>query len=467
MRPAPVVAGLVAVVVAVVTTATVSWPAGLLAGVVVAVVAALLARRTREADVDRLVHDVRSWQDQPERHRVGAPGDHALDRLASELNTTGATVDRRLAAALAEPPWRGALVAALPTAAVLIRSDGYVGAANAPARDLLGMASDGEPTTMLSALGSARLADAVRAVGPNSGPVTVDATVSGRVVRATITPIDRDRLVLVEDRTRERRVENLRRNFVVNASHELKTPATAIQALAEALRVVHGTDPERSAALVDRLDEQSTRLVRMVHDLLDLRRLEDRAQVEPVPIDIVPTVTAAVAEAGDAAERGEVEVVVHAPHVLRVHCDPDDLRIITRNLVTNGVQYNRPGGRLDITVCQEGPTVVLEVADTGLGIPRADLDRIFERFYRVDVARSRETGGTGLGLSLVRHAVERNGGTVDVESLLGSGSTFVVELPAVDAPPVLDRDVVDVGAPPLAREGVVAGDGGEDTASVE
>lgn len=460
MRATPAVAAAAGTITAVVATAVWSWPVGLGLGLVVGLGLAALVERRRTAAVDRMVASVRAWRDQPERHRVGTPGDPELDRLAHEITASGAAVDRRLSAALAEPPWRRALVEALPTASVLFRPDGYVGAANATARDLLGIASDGEPTTLLSALGSAPLAEAVRGTTPGGDPVTVDAQVSGRYVRATITAIDDDRLVLVEDRTRERRVENLRRNFVVNASHELKTPAASIQTLAEALQVVLGTDIQRADRLVDRLQEESTRLVRLVHDLLDLRRLEDRAQVEPATVDVVAAIRAAVAEVGEAATDMDVTVAVDTPAtVVRVFCDPDDLRLVVRNLVSNGVQYNRPGGRLDIRVAVAGAAVVVAVHDTGIGIPRADLDRVFERFYRVDVARSRETGGTGLGLSLVRHAVERNGGSVDVESLLGSGSTFTVHLPAVDRPPLVVDDQaaepadVEVAIPgPASRE---------------
>ena len=112
-----------------------------------------------------------------------------------------------------------------------------------------------------------------------------------------------------------------------------------------------------------------------------------------------------------------------------VVAQPDDVTLIVKNLVVNALQYNRPGGRVSVTVARGDGEYLLTVEDTGIGIPRQDLPRVFERFYRVDVARSRETGGTGLGLSIVRHAVERHGGSVSVESLLGEGTTFTVALP--------------------------------------
>lgn len=433
--PSPAVAGAVTAVVAVAVTTLTTWVVGLVVAIPVGLALGAAVRRSRDAQVRALAADLRGWRTAREVHRVHAPDDDALDDLAQTLNTAGRTFDRRLAAIADELPWRRQLVEALPTAAVLFDADDYVAAANDAARNLLGIASDGEPTTMLAALGSSQLAAAVRAMRPGGDPVVLDVEVSGRVVAATITSIGEQRLVLVEDRTNARRLENLRRNFVVNASHELKTPVTSIQALVEALAVVRLADPDRAPSLLQRLEEEASRLVRLVHDLLDLRRLEDRGELEAQAVDAVAEAVAAAEEVAERAAQRDVEVTVVGEHEVWVHAELDDLRTILRNLVTNGVQYNRAGGHLTVTVEEEGGAVQVEVHDGGLGIPTVDLDRIFERFYRVDVARSRETGGTGLGLSLVRNSVVRNGGTIDVTSLLGAGSTFTVRLPRAQRPP--------------------------------
>lgn len=447
MRPVTLGVAVAAVVAAVVSTAVFRPFVGLLLGLAVAGIGAVADRRTGARAVTSLAAQVRGWEEGT-IHPVAVPDDPVLAELVTATNAAGVAFTRRLATIVEELPWRRQLVESLPTATILFDPDGYVAAANRAARELLGIPSDGEPTTILAALGSARLAAAVRDIRAGDDPVEVDALVSGRTVRALVTVIGGQRLVLVTDRTRELRLENLRRNFVVNASHELKTPTTSIQALAEALLITVDRDPARLPDLLRRLEQESGRLVRLVHDLLDLRRLEERGEVAPTAVDLVPVVTEALAEVGDVGP--DITTHVDAPDAAMVLCDPDDLRIIVRNLVHNGVQYNRDGGTLDLRITPRGASIEFAVADTGIGIPKGDLERIFERFYRVDVARSRKTGGTGLGLSLVRHAIGRNHGVLDVESLLGSGSTFTVSLPAAPAatPPTPARRgrVVDPAA---------------------
>jgi signal transduction histidine kinase len=302
-------------------------------------------------------------------------------------------------------------------------------AANDAARDLLGIPTGDHDLTLIQALGSAALASAAREARQVGRPVQIDAEVSGRELRATASVVGDEILIMVTDRTEQRRTEELRRNFVVNASHELKTPATAIQTLTEALEVSLEHASDRTPQLVARLREESDRLVGLVHDLLDLRRLEERGPLERVPVDVVALTRDVVNQLRARADEHGVELVVDVPERAYVAGLAQDLRLVVHNLVANAIQYNKPGGRVDVAVAPDGGGYVLTVADTGIGIPRQDLQRIFERFYRVDVARSREAGGTGLGLAIVRHAVERQGGSVRVDSLLGEGSTFTVWLP--------------------------------------
>lgn len=432
-------ATVITAVATVVATSLTGWVAGLAVGLVVAFATSVVARTRRDRGLQILAEQVRRWDDSARPRSVRLRGHPDVREVGIALNTVGAVIDQHIADLEADKPWRRELVHALPAPAVLFGSDNYLVAANDRARELLGIPSHGEPTTVLAALGSAQLAQAVDAVTPGGGYLVVDAEVAGRLVRANITSVGDQRLVLISDRTAEQRTENLRRNFVANASHELKTPAASIQTLTEALRVTATRDPSRIPTLVDRLDETSHRLVRLVDDLLDLRRLEDGPVADGQVIDVVPVVTDVVADLAGVARDHEVEVSVAAPDHLEAQVDASDLRLITRNLVANAIQYNRPNGTVRIGL-DPGETVTFEVADTGIGVPGADLDRIFERFYRVDVARSRKTGGTGLGLAIVRHAVARNGGFIEVDSLLGIGTTFRVHLPA--AHPLRLPDVV-------------------------
>lgn len=399
--------------------------AALLAAGVGALVAVLLERRR----VRRVAREVGRWRAATAFAPLASPGGGAWRELAVSLNALGASHARRGERIAREAPWRVALVEALAPPVLLFGPDGHLEAANAPARDLLAIPRDPVDPTALQALGSAALADAVARSRELGRPVTLDVARGDQELRATVSPVDGATLVVLTDRTRERRVEELRRDFVVNASHELKTPVTGIQTLAEALDITVRTDPERTLALLARLRGESERLARLVHDLLDLRRLEEDGPFARVPVDLAELVRRVAADLAPAAEAAGVTVRVGAPSSAVVVGVPDDLELAVRNLVDNAVQYNRRGGTVDVTVVAGDGTQSVRVVDSGIGIPHQDLPRVFERFYRVDAARSRETGGTGLGLSLVRHAAERHGGSVTVESLLGEGSTFVLTLP--------------------------------------
>ena len=328
-----------------------------------------------------------------------------------------------------ERSWRRELVGSLSQPALLFDGSCRLRTTNAAARELLQLPVDVAEVTVLQAVGSPTIADAVRAVRQEERSVSIDVEHTGRELRVAVSPVGDEVLVIITDRTRERRVEELRRSFVVNASHELKTPVTSIRTLAEALAVTVPSEPDRTASLVGQLGEEAERMSRLLHDLLDLRRLEERGPLERVPVDLAELARRTLAELVPRAEESDVCVGVEAPDHAMVVGVPGDLEVMVKNLVGNALQYNRAGGSISVRIAHEDGMQVLAVADTGIGIPRQDLQRVFERFYRVDTARSRETGGTGLGLSIVRHAVERHGGSVRVESLLGEGTTFTVRLP--------------------------------------
>jgi signal transduction histidine kinase len=239
-------------------------------------------------------------------------------------------------------------------------------------------------------------------------------------------------LVVVRDVTEARRLDAIRRDFVANASHELKTPVASIQAAAETIRTASLDDPMVIPRFAAQLEREAVRLSRIVGDLLDLSRLESGSELdEDVALDAL--LRDEVERFEDAAAESGVELSVRAAAVPRVRGSGRDLALLVRNLVDNAIRYTRAGGRVDVDLSAEGATVLLTVADTGVGIPQRELSRIFERFYRVDRARSRETGGTGLGLSIVRHVVENHGGRIAVESELGRGTRFEVRLPAAAA----------------------------------
>jgi two-component system sensor histidine kinase SenX3 len=251
-------------------------------------------------------------------------------------------------------------------------------------------------------------------------------------ITATSAGSDSSALLVVTDITESRRVESVRKDFVANASHELKTPAASIQAAAETLRHAAEEDPGAVPRFAAQLERDAVRLSRIVADLLDLSRLESGGILdERVRLD------ALVREEGQrfesAAHDARLHLEIEAPATPPVVGSARDLSLMIRNLVDNAIRYTPPDGSVRIRVGTDDGSVVLAVEDSGLGIPSRDLPRIFERFYRVDRARSRETGGTGLGLAIVKHVAENHGGAVAVRSELGHGSTFEIRLPV--APP--------------------------------
>jgi signal transduction histidine kinase len=347
----------------------------------------------------------------------------SLDALAASYALRGATLD-------SERPWRLQLVDALALPAMLFDADGRLQAANAAATDLTGLPAGARGLSVTESTASTGIAETVARVHELGEPLTVDLDRAGRDLRVSVSSIGDETLVVLSDRTLERRIEDLRRDFVVNASHELKTPVTAIQTLSEALAVtLRDEDPARAVGLVKRLNDESERLARLVGELLDLRRLEVSGPLERVPVDLAELVRLVAAEQLPRAEARGIAIDVDVPDRARVAGVRPDLEAIVKNLVSNAVKYNRDDGSVRVSLRTVGGSQVLTVTDTGIGMRQQDLPRVFERFYRVDAARSRATGGTGLGLSIVRHAVERHGGNVQVESELGKGTTFTVTLP--------------------------------------
>ncbi len=363
---------------------------------------------------------------------AGLPSRGAWGAVRDAGEALAEAFDRRGEALARERPWRLGLVEAIVGPALLFDAEGRLQAANAAGWALTGLAPGSLGASVVQALGSSALSEAVRRARRDGAPMTLDVERGQQELTATVSLVGEETLVVVVDRTRERRIEDLRRDFVVNASHELKTPVTAIQTLAEALEVTLRSEPRRAAPLAKRLTGEAERLARLVTELLDLRRLEERGPLERVPVDLAEAVRRAVAAALPQAEARGIAVVVDVPDAARIAGVPADIEAVVANLVSNGLKYNRDGGTLEVRVAPRDGAQVLTVRDTGIGIPQQDLSRVFERFYRIDTARSRETGGTGLGLSIVRHAVERHGGSVRAESLLGEGTTFTVVLP-IDA----------------------------------
>jgi len=237
-------------------------------------------------------------------------------------------------------------------------------------------------------------------------------------------------LVLADDQTESRRVEAVRRDFVANVSHELKTPVGALALLAEATEEA-ADDPEAVSRFAGRMRQEAARLTVLVRDLITLTRIQS---CEPVtdakPVDLDAIVTEAIDRCRMKANKHGITLTSGGDQNLTVLGDEDMLVTALRNLIENAVAYSPERTRVVVSTQRSGKkTAEVSVADQGIGIPERDLERIFERFYRVDPARSRATGGTGLGLAIVKHVTAAHGGKITVWSREGAGSTFTLRLP--------------------------------------
>jgi two-component system, OmpR family, sensor histidine kinase SenX3 len=235
-------------------------------------------------------------------------------------------------------------------------------------------------------------------------------------------------VAFTRDISESRRVESVRRDFVANVSHELKTPIGALGLLAETMAATD--DVAVVQRLADRVVREADRLARIVDDLLDLSTIEAQEAPTRAPMPIRLLLSECVDVVQAAADAAEVPLLVGPePPDLEIFCDPRQMRSAVVNLVDNAIKYSGPNQPVEIGACVVDDRIAFVVRDHGIGIPTRDLERIFERFYRVDRARSRDTGGTGLGLAIVRHVAQAHGGEVSVHSREGEGSTFTLYMP--------------------------------------
>ena len=256
-------------------------------------------------------------------------------------------------------------------------------------------------------------------------------------VRVRIAPLSSGAiLVLIDDLAEERRVDAVRRDFVANVSHELKTPVGALSLLAEAV-LAAADDKKQVEHFAEKMQAEATRLGNLIQDVIDLSRLQsddpmNRAEL----LETEFLVNRAVEEVKTLAGGLGVEIIRGEPEASVILGDRGQLLTALRNLLTNAISYSAENTRVSVTAREIDGIVEISVKDAGLGIPSHDLDRIFERFYRVDPARSRGTGGTGLGLAIVKHVCQNHGGEVTVWSEIGTGSTFTLRIPSYT--PMLD-----------------------------
>jgi two-component system, OmpR family, phosphate regulon sensor histidine kinase PhoR len=337
------------------------------------------------------------------------------------------------------------LIGGFPGAAIVLDREGRVVAFNEMAGSIAPALQRGE--LALIALRMPEMVDAIRRATRRHEPQRVEffeRVPLDRWFEAFVTPVKLSTgdnavdilLMTFNDLTPLRRVEQMRADFIANASHELRTPLAALLGFVETLQGPAKDDPAARQKFLSIMQGQATRMARLIDDLLSLSRIELNAHLQPdTPVDLVPIVRQVVDGLQMLARDRGVEFNVTAPsNAVMVLGDRDELIRALENLVENALKYGAAGKRLDISLARgqtrgSAPEVRLAVRDYGPGIAPEHLPRLTERFYRVDVADSRAQGGTGLGLALVKHVLNRHGGRLTIESTLGAGASFTMHLP--------------------------------------
>jgi two-component system phosphate regulon sensor histidine kinase PhoR len=360
-----------------------------------------------------------------------------LAGLTNELSAMTSRLHDRLDELTEERDRAGQILDALDDGVLLLDGAGRLLVANPAARSWFGLPDDLRPglpaQRVLGAPQVSELAEsAAQAGAPVAGTLTLVFPEPRTLAMRAFPLADRGPtgriVVTMTDITQRRRLEVLRRDFVANASHELKTPVAAVRALAETLLTALPDDPEAGCRFADRIAREAERLDALARDLLDLSRVE-RGTLDVEPVDLVGLVKEVVGGYADRAEERRIRLDTELQPGVAMRGDRAQLGLLLSNLIDNALRYTAAKGAVCVRLEAAEGRARIQIVDNGQGIPASELPRIFERFYRVDKARTRQTGGTGLGLAIVRHVAEAHGGAVRVESELARGSTFTVTLP--------------------------------------
>jgi len=372
--------------------------------------------------------------------RAEAGGDDEVAVLARSLNRMADELQERLVLLERERSQLRTVLEGMVEGVVLTDPTGRILLANDAFRRIFNAQLPVEGRRPLETARVPALQEAIESALEADEPVTREIALGGaqdKVIQASLASIRESgetvgAVAVFHDVSELKRLERVRREFVANVSHELRTPLTAIKGYAETLRDGGLRDPETAAEFVRVIHRHAERLRALIEDLLDLAAVEQgEARIDLAPVALRDVATQAEAVARPAAAGKRHTLTLDVPGDLpRVLADRDRLGQVLINLLDNAVKFTPEGGRIEVSARPSSGRVVVSVKDNGVGIPPEDLGRIFERFYRVGRSRDRREGGTGLGLAIAKHLTQAMGGTIEVESSTGSGTTFRVSLPA-------------------------------------
>jgi two-component system phosphate regulon sensor histidine kinase PhoR len=422
------------------------WRIGLSA-VVVAVIAALIGLLVSS----RISRQMREIKDGAERlaggdfaYKLYVPRTLEFAAVAESLNAMAEELDDKIGTLTRERNEREAVLASMVEGVLAVDADERIIALNAAAAGLAGVSpEEAEGHSVQEVLRNPDLQRVVAQTLSGHEPVEADIIMrvgaeerslqaNGTLLRAGDGEASAGAVVVLNDVTRLKRLEAVRRDFVANVSHELKTPVTSIKGFAETLEDGALDDPETARRFVGIIVGQADRLNSIIGDLLSLSTLEQREGESRLTLeetDICDVLRVAVEVCEPKAQAKRIPISVACTTCVLTAVNPPLLEQAVVNLVDNAVKYSPEGSAVQVDLTEAQDEIVISVTDHGPGVPREHLPRLFERFYRVDKARSRDLGGTGLGLAIVKHIAQAHGGSVSVDSVVGLGSTFRIHLP--------------------------------------
>jgi two-component system phosphate regulon sensor histidine kinase PhoR len=402
----------------------------------------LLLSRSFTGRVERLREFSRRVADGDFRPLPRDGSDDALEALGISLNRTAARLERTIRTLTEERNLSSAILGSMVEGVAVVNGSERLVFANPGFAEILGL--DVPPTSgsaLVEVVRQTELVEAVRKVlrgEPRVQSEIVTGTLRQHYFAITVAAVlageTTGAVVVLHDITELRKLERVRRDFVANVSHELRTPLTAIQGFAETLLAGAIDDPQNRTRFLEIILEHSRRLARLTEDLLMLSKMDaERLELEIRRLSVSQLIESCLETAQRRATEKDLRISVNMPQRLPdIAGDRRRLAEVLQNLLDNAIQYTLPGGQIMVSAETGEDAVIVTVSDTGIGIPKADQPRIFERFYRVDVARSREAGGTGLGLAIAKHLVDVHGGRLWVESEVSQGSQFHFSVPVYD-----------------------------------
>ena len=378
-------------------------------------------------------------------HRLPVSKVGDFGELAVSMNKMAAQLDDRIRTVMAQRNEQKAVLTSMIEGVIAISIEGHILSINSAAVEILRLsASDAVGRTVEEAFRNSKLQEFIQHVTGTDDPAEQQIILheeggrNERYLRVHGTALRDDRsqkigiLIVLNDETHIRRLEKVRRDFVANVSHELKTPVTSIKGFIETLLDGAFDKPEDRRRFLEIIGRQTNRLNSIIDDLLMLSRIEQQSENESLilnPVPLKPILASAVGLCEIIATEKKIRVKIDCPEDLEVPVNGSVLEQAVVNLVDNAIKYSDSGNDVHVDAVQDGQETLIHVRDHGCGIQSHYLPRIFERFYRVDKARSRKLGGTGLGLAIVKHIAQSHQGTVTVESTVGKGSTFTLHLP--------------------------------------